>query len=203
MPPVIRRWGDDRALRDEGEARDLLLDAAGRCILRRGNTQIRMSEVADEAAVARSTVYRYFTTRDELLLALVLARIDRGLTRQVDSLRQPDDAAQSITALVLGPVETVAGNPLNEALFSSRSTALTTVLEIGSEQIVDLLAAHYDSLFRRWQDDGQVHSDLDLRETVRWLHTATLFLLAPAWRHRPATAKRRFIEQYVVRALVS
>ena len=47
-----------------------------------------MAEVADEAGVVRSTVYRYFPTRDELLLGLVLMRIDAALARLVRSLRQ-------------------------------------------------------------------------------------------------------------------
>jgi TetR/AcrR family transcriptional regulator len=29
-----------------------------------------------------------------------------------------------------------------------------------------------------------------------------LFLLAPSWRHRSPSDKRRFVEQFVVRALV-
>ena len=39
-----RRWGDDRAILDDDEARARLLDAAARCIVRRGDTAIRMAE---------------------------------------------------------------------------------------------------------------------------------------------------------------
>ncbi|PRC53219.1 TetR family transcriptional regulator, partial [Mycobacterium sp. ITM-2017-0098] len=41
--PGRRTWGDDRALRSDEEARDRLLDAAERCIVDRGDTQIRMA----------------------------------------------------------------------------------------------------------------------------------------------------------------
>ena len=71
-----RRWGDDRAILDDEEARRRILDAAGRCIVRRGNTQFRMGEVSDEAGVSRSTVYRYFPGRDDVLLGLMLMRVD-------------------------------------------------------------------------------------------------------------------------------
>ena len=30
----------------------------------------------------------------------------------------------------------------------------------------------------------------------------TLFLLGPSWRHRPPTEKRRFVDRFLVRALV-
>ncbi|MCX2929189.1 helix-turn-helix domain containing protein [Mycobacterium sp. CVI_P3] len=202
MGTVSRRWGGDRALLDDGEARQRLLESASRCIVRRGNTQIRMAEVAEEAGVVRSTVYRYFASRDDLLLALLLLRIDNALAGHVGSLQQPDDAVGSIQELMIAPVQSVVGDPLNEALMSGESTALTTALEIGSEQIVDVILRHYGPLFERWQADGQLHADLELRETARWLHTTALFLVAPAWRHRPAAAKRRFVEQYLLRALV-
>src|ERR1700742_1232453 len=91
-----RRWGDDRAILDDEEARRRILDAAGRCILRRGNTQFRMGEVADEAEVSRSTVYRYFPGRDEVLLGLMLMRVDNALGELVRSLPAPADPARSV-----------------------------------------------------------------------------------------------------------
>ena len=184
------------------DARVRILDAAGRCIVRRGNTQIRMAEVADDAGVVRSTVYRYFPTRDELLLALVLMRIDAALARLVRSLRRPDDPRRCLPRMVLVPVDSVDGDTLNEALFASESTALSAALELGSERIVDLVIAHYDPLFAKWQDDGEMYPDLDRREVARWVHTAALFLLSPPWRYRSHAAKRRFVDQFVVRALV-
>ena len=199
---MTRRWGGDRALLDDGEARHRLLESASRCIVRRGNTQIRMAEVAEEAGVVRSTVYRYFASRDDLLLALLLQRIDSALADHVGALQHPEDAPGSIQELVVAPVQSVVGDALNEALMSGESTALTTALEIGSEQIVDVILRHYGPLFERWQADGQLHADLDPRETARWLHTTSLFLVARSWRHRPADAKRRFVEQYLLRALV-
>jgi TetR/AcrR family transcriptional regulator len=197
-----RRWGDDRAILDDEEARRRLLDAAGRCIVRRGNSQIRMAEVADEAGVSRSTVYRYFPGRDEVLLGLMLMRLDKALDALVRSLRHPDDPVRSLPEMVLVPVESVEGNPLNEALFAAESTAVATALEMGSEPIVELLLRHYEPLLQRWKLAGRLYDDLDPRSLVQWLHTTTLFLLTPSWRHRSATDKREFVEQFLVRALV-
>ncbi|MCV7090164.1 TetR/AcrR family transcriptional regulator [Mycobacterium interjectum] len=197
-----RWWGDDRAIHDDEEARGLILDAAGRCIVRRGNTQFRMGEVADEAGVSRSTVYRYFPARDDVLLGLMLMRVDKALGDLVTSLPAPDDPIRSVPEMVLARVESVDGNPLNEALFAAESTAVATALEKGSEPLVDLLLRHYEPLLNRWKAAGRLYDDLDPRSIVQWLHTATLFLLAPSWRRRPAADKRQFVEQYVVRALV-
>ncbi|MDX6502165.1 MAG: TetR/AcrR family transcriptional regulator [Blastocatellia bacterium] len=197
-----RWWGDDRAILDDEEARRRLLEAAGRCIVHRGNAQIRMAEVAEEAGVSRSTVYRYFPNRDEVLLGLMLARVDTALGELVGSLHHPEDPVRSLPEMVLARVESVAGNPLNEALFAAESTAVPSALELGSEPVVELLLAHYGPLLQRWQQAGSLHADLDPRSVVQWLNTTTLFLLAPAWRHRPVADKREFVEKFLVRALV-
>ncbi|OCB32144.1 TetR family transcriptional regulator [Mycobacterium malmoense] len=197
-----RWWGDDRAILDDEEARRRILDAAGRCIVHRGNTQFRMGEVADEAGVSRSTVYRYFPGRDEVLLGLILSRVDDALGKLVRSLAAPDDPVRSVPEMVLARVESVDGDPLNEALFAAESTALGTALEKGSEPIVETLLRHYQPLLDRWKSTGRLHADLDPRSVVQWLNATTLFLLAPSWRYRSAADKREFVEQFVVRALV-
>ena len=197
-----RRWGDDRAILDDDEARRLLLDAASRCIVRRGNSQIRMAEVADEAGVSRSTLYRYFPGREEVLLGLMLTRVDAALGDLVRSLPHPDDPVRSLPEMVLVPVESVTGDPLNEALFAAESTAVAAALELGSRPIVELLLRHYEPLLQRWKLAGRLYDDLDPSATVQWLHTTTLFLLAPSWRRRSKADKRQFVEQFLVRALV-
>ena len=199
-PP--RRWGDDRAVVDEDEARRRLLDAASRCIVRRGDAQFRMAEVADEAGVARSTVYRYFATRADLILGLLLSRLEPALEAVVRSLPDPDDAARSIPELILEPIALVEGNPLNEALFSPESRPFVTALELSAEPLVDASLRHYGPLLERWQGAGQVYGDLDLRETIRWMNAISLVLLAPPWRERTTAAKREFLDRYLVRALV-
>ncbi len=197
-----RWWGDERAILDDEEARKRILDAAGRCILRRGNTQVRMGEVADEAGVSRSTVYRYFPGRDEVLLGLMLKRVDNALANLVRSLPAPEDPVRSVPEMVLARVESVDGNPLNDALFAAESTAVATALEKGSEPIVELLLSHYGPQLKRWKLAGRLHDDLDPRSLVQWLHTTTLFLLTPSWRYRSLADKREFVDQFVVRALV-
>jgi TetR/AcrR family transcriptional regulator len=199
---ATRRWGDEVALLDDAEARRRLIEATTQCIVRRGNAQFRMGEVADEAGVARSTLYRYFSTRADLILAVLVSRVDPALEVIVRSLPDPADAARSLPDLILEPISLVEGDALNEALFSPVSSAQVSSLEMSSEAILDAAERHFGPLLARWQADGQVHADLDVRETLRWINAIALFLLAPPWRQRSIAAKHELLERYLVRALV-
>ena len=64
-------WGDHPP-RDDDEARTRLLDAAERCYERRGVARTTVDDIAKEAAVHRTTVYRYFGTHDDVLAFVML-----------------------------------------------------------------------------------------------------------------------------------
>ena len=55
---------------DKQERHEAILDAAERLLLRSPDRVASVSEVADEAGLAKGTVYLYFPSKDELLLAL-------------------------------------------------------------------------------------------------------------------------------------
>ena len=57
--------------------RGAILDAAARCIERRGVRRTTMSEVSAEARIAKATLYNHFRTKDDLMAALVLARVEQ------------------------------------------------------------------------------------------------------------------------------
>ena len=55
--------------------RAAILEAAARCVERGGVRKTTMSDVSAEASVAKATLYNHFRTKDDLMSALVLARI--------------------------------------------------------------------------------------------------------------------------------
>jgi AcrR family transcriptional regulator len=61
---------------DKFERHHAILDATERLLLRAPVRVANMSEVADEAGLAKGTVYLYFASKDELLLALHDRHVD-------------------------------------------------------------------------------------------------------------------------------
>jgi AcrR family transcriptional regulator len=89
-----------RAARASGrEARDELLTAALRVFARRGYSQAGVDEIAAEAGYSKGALYWYFSSKEELLMALLEERIDAPMREMVALLESaPPDRDMSVEA---------------------------------------------------------------------------------------------------------
>lgn len=195
------RWGTASALSDDDDARHRLIAAAIRCIVRAGSSRIRIDDVAVEAGVSRGTVYRYFRGRDELLLGVILSRLEHSLTWVEESLTDPDDAALSLQEFILLSLTLWSGDPVNEALLAPGST-LSASLGVSAEPVLDGARRRLGPMLERWQNAGQLQPDLDLDQVIRWLNAVSVMLLTPPWRSMSTAERQAFLQQFVLRALL-
>ncbi len=78
---------------DKQERADAILDAAERLLLRSPERVANVAEVADEAGLAKGTVYLYFPSKEELLLALHERNIDGFFRPLIDRLESDEPIA--------------------------------------------------------------------------------------------------------------
>jgi AcrR family transcriptional regulator len=88
------------------EKRDEILAAAEQEFARRDFHQVLMDDVAARAGVGKGTLYRYFPTKEELFLAMVLRGLDES---HGEFLRAFDDEATSLETIL----ETSVGHMLD------------------------------------------------------------------------------------------
>src|SRR5579864_384537 len=83
---------------------DKMLDAAARLFGSQRFHEVRMEDIAAEAAVGKGTLYRYFNDKEELYLAL----LERASQQMVERLREEqenlDDPRRKLEAIVSGIV---------------------------------------------------------------------------------------------------
>jgi TetR/AcrR family fatty acid metabolism transcriptional regulator len=91
--------------------REQIIETARRLFGERGTTEVSMDEIATEAGVARSTVYVYFASRDELLRACVQSMYDTIKVTIVDMFEDTAPPMDRLRALVQGLLERVDENP--------------------------------------------------------------------------------------------
>ena len=85
------------ALEDKEERRHVLLDAAEALFLEHPDRMASVAEVAEAAGLAKGTVYLYFPSKEEMLLALH-ERHDGGLLRRAHEAARPAAGPASTTS---------------------------------------------------------------------------------------------------------
>jgi AcrR family transcriptional regulator len=95
----------------QADKRRVILDAAVKVFARRGFTQCRVADIADEAGVAYGLLYHYFRSKDEVLDTLFLERwaVMVDLIGQVD--RRPLPARDKLRAVAAFIIDSYRHDP--------------------------------------------------------------------------------------------
>jgi AcrR family transcriptional regulator len=149
--------------------RDQIVDTARRLFGERGTTDVPVDEIAAEAGVARSTVYVYFTNRDDLLGACVQSMYDR-LQETVTLVDDPGAAPLArLRELVLGLLERVDESPaFFRVAMATQSTGATGSEAVGGALMwigLDMIRV-LEELVTAGMASGDFRVDLDPARAV-------------------------------------
>ena len=110
-----RGWQGDLP-QDSDEARARILAAAASCVERYGAQKTRLADVASELGVTRQTVYRYYSSVDEMLVAVATAGTADFLDRMAVALSDVHTPQDAITETIIYCLRVLPDEPMIAAL---------------------------------------------------------------------------------------
>lgn len=196
-PTRRRGWrGDPPA--DDAEARTRILGAATVCIDRFG-PKTSLSDVAAEAGVTRQTVYRHFTSIDDLFEAVARGAAVAFLDELADHLRELSDPADVLVEAIAYAVERLPDNPYLGLLLEPGRSAMWW------RGVASPLAQQFgQAMLRRtpvdWSAHGYGPAELDglVEYALRMLGSLTA---EPDPRHARGEPLRGFLRRWVAPAV--
>ncbi|HEX3795687.1 MAG TPA: TetR/AcrR family transcriptional regulator [Acidimicrobiales bacterium] len=150
--------------------REQIVETARRLFGERSTTEVSMDEIATEAGVARSTVYVYFATRDDLLQACVQSMYDRLKETIAPLFEDTASPLERLAALIRGVLDRIDDSPSFFRLAMATQSTTTaagsaavggTLMWIGLD-VIRLL----DDIVSSGMDEGTFRSDLDKDRAV-------------------------------------
>jgi AcrR family transcriptional regulator len=146
--------GEPRRLRADAERnRRRLIDAATEFFCERG-LDVGVGEIAQQAGVGRGTLFRNFPSKEHLIAAIVVDRMNESIARGRVALESPDPGPALFDLID----QAVGRQQIDRALFDGLGDAWLGNDEIGAAH-AELMSV-LDALVRRAQEAGAVRDDI-------------------------------------------
>jgi AcrR family transcriptional regulator len=187
-----------------GDARSEIMQAGERCIQRYGIRKTTMDDIAREAGMSRPSVYRYFTDRQDLLLALLSART-RALTERARRFIAQQPSVEE--GLVEGLLYLASHGHRDEfvRLMISMDDSEFGRRVVSTDAFATLAGEFWDPFLDAAERQGELRSGLDRHDVHVWLAEVALVLIGLVERE-PQSDPAKFrdlLRSFVVPAFVA
>jgi len=185
--------------RDDAEARQRIIDAAMRCVDRHGAGKATLSDVATELGVIRQTIYRHFSSTEDLFAAVGYAAADDYVDRLTAHLAGITDPADWAIEAIAYTVERVPHNRYLGLLLSTGQPTVFTRVAMSDAAFTTTRTA-----FERCDVDWAAHrytTDTQTELIEYLLRILLSFLVDPMHTTRDSNELRRFLRSWVSPAI--
>lgn len=156
---------------------DRILDATFEAVATFGLSRLTMDDVARLAAVSRQTVYRYFDSKDAVIVALV-AREEEALLEGVRAAhRDAPNLREAIRRSVLHCLRAAREHPLLDRLLDSEPEVLLPYLTTRAGGLIDRARRVLEELVAKRTD---VRPDLAARSADLAVRAIVSYTLTPS-----------------------
>lgn len=188
---------------EEGpRARERIVDAAREAFRREGIAGTKLGEIATAAGLARPNLYRYFPSREALILEVLITEIRAVNAARREQLTLAGPVAPLILdALHLGH-ELANEDYLARVALEGDGLAITADLVSREESILAAQYEYWEPVLDYGRARGEIVPHLDNEQIVRWFLTAHVLIA-----ERPALIPngdvRQWLQYFVVPPVVT
>ena len=159
----------DMDLPEHFNLKEKLIDAAEVCFEKKGVARTTMLDVAAEAGVSRTSLYKHYPRIDDVLKAAFVREFDRFEEKLATKLTRCDAAEDRLLETVIGIAENIPNSSWIGSLVSGpRTKTEETALHLGRSaldaRIQNLIDEPLSALFQQ----GKLRADVDRTQVVEW-----------------------------------
>ncbi len=179
-----------------------ILDSADNCFHRNSIDKTTMSSIIAESGLARTTVYRHFPVKDDIIARLVLRDIDY-LIRYLDTIRaqHKDIDAQLLETLVF-VIHEIGKRPVLAELFSQDPIRLNK-LGLSNELVMDYTHKSVTPTYELITSSGRLRGGVSLEDFSEWCGRVIMsFVITPhRYRDKPKQM-RNYIQNFILPSML-
>lgn len=180
------------------------LDAAVACFSEQGFNKVTMADVATAAGMARSTLYRYFREREDLIVGVVEREsilMSLAIYQRIQSFSNFEDY---VVEGVLAALDEMDRNPILVQLFSDDSAALAGRVLLATNRVQEIGAKVLKYIVAPKELERGLRHDVDINQVIDWiLRVLVSIKMMPSEYTKTEKARRKLLKEMLLPALVS
>jgi AcrR family transcriptional regulator len=186
---------------DAGDMRASILSAARRCFTRWGVQRTKMGDIARELGIARPNLYRFYDSKQSLVLAVMLEEHRALNEERRRTIEFHGPVAGVIVQAVLVGWRRAVTNEQMRVLNVPENFALASVLRAVPEMI-DVRKDYWFAVFDYGRARGEIRADLDNEDLMFWLTAVQATFLEDAATFPDEDAVEDTVVRFVLPALL-
>ncbi len=185
------------------ERTERIIVAAMECFERWGVPRTRMEDIASEAGIARTVLYRHFASKDALQQAVMVRHIERRATELHARVPRRGPAGPLILRALLAGITEPSGDRVSESVLGVEVVHDTAALVAQSPAIAAAMHAYWEPYLRHAEGRGELRAGVTVDDAVRWLTMIVFYFLTLPEVAPPAGRLEHDLRTFVVDAIVS
>jgi AcrR family transcriptional regulator len=174
----MNRSGTFEAMDSEAETRQRIIAVARQCFARYGARRTTMEDVATAAGIARPALYRYVSSREEIVEAVILQRIEE----LADGLRSLFDTepsfAEAFIEVSVGAVNSARLDPELQALFQTTTGSRVIQVMAGPDSgLHEFVKGFFADAFAAARASGELRDDVSDDAMVEWIRGIYMMMI--------------------------
>jgi len=189
------------AANGDGATRQRIIAAARQCFTRYGPRRTTMEDVAAAAGIARPALYRYVSSRDAIIEAVIIERVEE-LAEEIRAQMDPSMSfAEAMVEVSLASINLARHDPELQALF--QTTTGTRIIEVMAglnNGFHDFVKAFFEQIFAAARAAGDLRSDVSDDQLVEWIRGVYMMMILRE--DLDAEREREMIETFLLPSLL-
>lgn len=194
------RWGQGMRA-DSDFAREQILNAALDCYQKYTLQGTRMEQIAIEAKVSRTTIYRHFQNRNDVVMAVIFRELYGVLDAIRDQISKQSTFAEFIVETLAVADEKIRLSPIFDLIVKESAMLVEKIHAYGSEMLA-IGAVYFRARFDVAKAAGELQPNIEYDAFISWVgHISTSLILMPSSTQN-SDGLRSMLWRYLIPAII-
>ena len=182
---------------------NLILDAAVICYERLGINQTAMVDIAQQAEIGRTTLYRHFKSQDDVLMQAVIRDIYQIFEQLTECLDSQSTLEDKIVEGMLFCLQAFSQRPVLSLMLQADSASSLIDLGINANELNDTGAKLTSPIYELAKEQKRLRDNISLPDFVEWVTRVLISLQAtPGQFDNNPDKTRHFLHKFLVPSLL-